>query len=305
MRMRRPVLVAVAAALSVLTAACGSSGSDPEAAEDEVLSISAIPDQDPSELSAREKALAAYLSDELDVEVEYVPVTDYAASVSLFKTGDLDMVFYGGLTGVQARLQVPGATLLAQRDIDAKFQSVFIANKKSGIDPVEDVDGLSAFEGKRFTFGSESSTSGRVMPAYFLDEAGLDPTKDFKGQAGYSGSHDKTIDVVTAGSYDGGALNVQVWDARKKAGTVDEDKVVEVFRTPPYHDYHWMAGPEVDDRFGDGFTDRLKKALLGLDGSDAGEKKVLELYGAKGVVATEAANYDEIEEIGRKLGLVS
>jgi phosphonate transport system substrate-binding protein len=304
MRVRPHLSIAVAAALVVLTAACGS-GSGGGGSEDEVLSISAIPDQDPSELSAREEALASYLSKELDVEVEYVPVTDYAASVSLFKAGDLDMVFYGGLTGVQARLQAPGAELLAQRDIDAKFQSVFIASRKSGIDPVEDVDGLSAFEGKQFTFGSESSTSGRVMPAYFLDEAGLDPAEDFKGRPGYSGSHDKTIDVVTSGSYDGGALNVQVWDARKKAGTVDEDKVVEVFRTPTYHDYHWMAGPDVDDRFGDGFTDDLQEALLGLDSSDASEKKVLELYGAGSVVPAEAADYDEIEEIGRKLGLVS
>lgn len=292
--------------VSLLLTACGEdSDSSGTAGSGETLSISAIPDQDPSELSAREEALADYLGDALDVEVEYVPVTDYAASVNLFKAGDLDMVFYGGLTGVQARLQTPGANLLAQRDIDEKFQSVFIANKKAGIAPVTDVDGLEAFAGKRFTFGSEPSTSGRVMPEYFLDEAGVDSSADFKGEPGYSGSHDKTIDVVTAGSYDGGALNVQVWDARKKAGTVDLDKVVEVFRTPSYHDYHWMSGPDVDERFGDGFTDRLRQALLDLDGSTPAEAKVLELYGAKSVIATKADNYDQIEEIARKLGLVS
>ncbi len=290
--------------LCLVLAACGSE--EPEVDETrQTLSISAIPDQDPSELAARESTLVTYLEGELDVEVEYVPVTDYAASVSLFKTGDLDMVFYGGLTGVQARLQTPGATLLAQRDIDAKFQSVFIANKRAGIAPVRDVDGLAAFRDKRFTFGSESSTSGRVMPEYFLDEAGIDTSADLRGEPGFSGSHDKTIDVVEAGSYQGGALNVQVWEARKKAGTVDLDKVVEVFRSPTYHDYHWMAGPEVDDRFGGEFTDRLREALLAIDGSTPTETQVLEAYGAGAVVETKAENYSQIEEIARKLGLVS
>jgi phosphonate transport system substrate-binding protein len=290
--------------LCLVLAACGSE--EPEVDETrQTLSISAIPDQDPSELAARESTLVTYLEGELDVEVEYVPVTDYAASVSLFKTGDLDMVFYGGLTGVQARLQTPGATLLAQRDIDAKFQSVFIANKRARIAPVKDVDGLAAFRDKRFTFGSESSTSGRVMPEYFLDEAGIDTSADLRGEPGFSGSHDKTIDVVEAGSYQGGALNVQVWEARKKAGTVDLDKVVEVFRSPTYHDYHWMAGPEVDDRFGGEFTDRLREALLAIDGSTPTETQVLEAYGAGAVVETKAENYSQIEEIARKLGLVS
>ena len=290
--------------LCLVLAACGSE--EPKVDETrQTLSISAIPDQDPSELAAREKTLVTYLEGELDVEVEYVPVTDYAASVSLFKTGDLDMVFYGGLTGVQARLQTPGATLLAQRDIDAKFQSVFIANKRAGIAPVKDVDGLAAFRDKRFTFGSESSTSGRMMPEYFLDEAGIDTSADLRGEPGFSGSHDKTIDVVEAGSYQGGALNVQVWEARKKAGTVDLDKVVEVFRSPTYHDYHWMAGPEVDDRFGGEFTDRLRDALLAIDGSTPTETQVLEAYGAGAVVETKAENYSQIEEIARKLGLVS
>ena len=292
-----------------LSASCGTdsgdSGSGSGDQERPLLSISAIPDQDPSELAAREERLAAYLGSALDVEVEYVPVTDYAASVSLFRAGDLDLVFYGGLTGVQARLQTPDATLLAQRDIDAGFRSVFIANADAGITPVDDVAGLTAFAGRRFTFGSESSTSGRLMPEYFLDEAGVDTAVELDGEAGFSGSHDKTIDLVEAGSYEGGALNVQVWEARKEAGTVDLDRVVEVFTTPTYHDYHWISGPQVDERFGDGFTEELREALLDLDGSSEEEQQVLEGYGAAGIVPTEASNYDQIEEIGRTLGLIS
>jgi phosphonate transport system substrate-binding protein len=292
----------------VLLAACsnqpGESASAGTEGEPPTLVLSAIPDQDPAGLAAREESMAGYLSGELDVPVEYVPVTDYAASVSLFRAGDLDLVFYGGLTGVQARLQTPGARLLAQRDVDERFRSVFIANATSGIDPVTEVDGLTVFEGTRFTFGSESSTSGRLMPEYFLMQAGVDSGSGFVGEPGYSGSHDKTIDLVEAGSYDAGALNAQVWAARKEAGTVDLDKVVEVYTTAPYHDYHWIAGPDLDTRFGDGFTDDLQQALLGLDGTSEAERQLLEAYGAESVVPTEPGSYDEVEEIGRELGLV-
>ena len=299
------VLAGVAALVLGLTgAACGSSaggGGD----EPATLRISAIPDRDPAELAAREEALAGYLSTSLGVQVEYVPVTDYAASVSLFKTGDLDLVFYGGLTGVQARQQVPEAVVLAQRDIDATFKSVFIANRAAGVGEVPDIAGLIALRGKRFTFGSESSTSGRLMPEYFLAQAGVRSANDFAGRPGFSGSHDKTVDLVESGSFEAGVLNVQVWEDRLEAGTVDLDEVEVVLTTPTYHDYHWIAGPEVDDRLGDGFTDRLRGALLGLDGSDATESDVLERYGASSVIPAAPQDYVEIEEIARQLGLLT
>jgi phosphonate transport system substrate-binding protein len=302
--MRRIWAGAAALLLFLVLAACGRESSAADSQGRATLRISAIPDRDPAELASRENALAAYLAGVLGVQVSYVPVTDYAASVSLFRTGDLDLVFYGGLTGVQARQQVPDAALLAQRDVDATFRSVFIVNKSSGVGKLTSVRDLAALRSKRFTFGSESSTSGRLMPEYFLAQAGVTSTEDFAGPPGYSGSHDKTIDLVQSGSYEAGALNVQVWQDRLKAGTVDLDRVQEVFTTPSYHDYHWMAGPGVDARLGAGFTDRLRTALLDLDGSDPGEQAVLDRYGAKSLVPTAPQNYDQIEEIARQLGLL-
>jgi phosphonate transport system substrate-binding protein len=307
---RRSRAVTLLLPLVVLAAACGgdpSTVSGPRAGldPDRTLTISAIPDQDPAKLAGINTAMAAYLASALGVKVEYVPVTDYAASVSLFRTGDLDLVFFGGLTGVQARLQAPGSTLVAQRDIDEAFRSVFIANTAAGIAPLTDARQLGVLKGRRFTFGSESSTSGRLMPEYFLDQAGLDSGRDFSGRPGYSGSHDKTIDLVQAGSYDAGALNLQVWTSRKEKGTVDLTKVTEVFVTPTYHDYHWIAGPGTDRRFGEGFTAMLGAALLALDHADAEHATLLDLYGARSFIATSAQNYAEIEAIGRKLKLVS
>ena len=308
---RRRAATSVLALVLLASAASACGGSDDQSATplqadpNRVLKISAIPDQDPAKLSTINTTLANYLGSALGVKVEYVPVTDYAASVSLFRTGDLDMVFFGGLTGVQARLQTPGATLIAQRDIDDAFQSVFIASAASNIAPVTDARQLTSLKGKRFTFGSESSTSGRLMPEYFLDVAGISSEKDFAGQPGYSGSHDKTIDLVAAGTYEAGALNLQVWKTRTANGTIDGSKVTAIFITPSYRDYHWIAGPETNRRFGAGFTGKLTAALLALDHNNPAHKQLLDNYGAKKLIATDAANYREIESIGRKLKLIT
>ena len=297
----------VAAAALLLLAACGGAGDQDAAAADggseQVLTISAIPDQDPEKLQRLYGAVSSYLGEKLGITVTYQPVIDYTASVTSFRRGDLDAVFFGGLSGVQARLQLPGSVLLAQRDIDENFRSVFIAGTGTGIAPVTDVAGLAELRGKSLTFGSEVSTSGRLMPQFFLGQAGV-TAADLAGDPGFSGSHDATIKLVQAGTFQVGALNSSVWDARVKDGTADPATVTEIFRTPPYHDYHWLGQPDLDGDFGAGFTERLRTALLDLDGSDQRETEILELFSAGAFVPTTADNYTDIEAVARQLGLI-
>ncbi|MDH3682246.1 MAG: putative selenate ABC transporter substrate-binding protein [Acidimicrobiia bacterium] len=300
--MTRPALLSIMVltlAFGAVVAACG--GDD---AEQATLRIGAIPDQDPERLQRTYGSLSDYLSEELDVDVDYVPVTDYQGAVTAFAVGDLDLAWFGGLTGVQARLEVDGARAVAQRDIDEAFTSVFIAGADSGIGPVTDIAGLSAVAGRSLTFGSESSTSGRLMPESYLQEAGVDVDADLDGAPGFSGSHDATIEVVSAGAFDVGALNSQVWDARVAEGVIDTTQVIEVFRTPAYHDYHWVAQPNLDERFGDGFTDAFVDALIKLDADDTGDREILELFGAGAFIVTDDANYAAIEATGRQAGLI-
>lgn len=263
------------------------------------INLGAIPDQDPEILARNYELLATYLSDELGVTVNFEPVTAYEAAVSQFRVGDLDLVWFGGLTGVQARLQVEGADAIAQRDIDAEFTSVFIASTDSGVEPISDVAGLSAVSGKSLTFGSESSTSGRLMPQSFLDQAGVS-LDDIEGEPGFSGAHDKTIELVEAGTYEVGALNSQVWKSRVEAGEVDLEKVQLVFETPTYYDYHWVARPEL----GDDLQQQIVDALAKLDPSDPDQATILEFFGAESFIATDNANYSDIESVGRQSGLI-
>jgi phosphonate transport system substrate-binding protein len=269
-----------------------------------VLRISAIPDQKPEKLNRLYGLVANELSKQLKVQVRYVPVTDYAAAVSAFRTGDLDLVWFGGLTGVQARLQKPGARVLAQRDIDASFHTIFIANTRSGIKPVTGVKGLSQLKGKRFSFGSESSTSGRLMPQFFLAQAGV-KLSDFAGGApGFSGSHDATIALVQSGAYDAGAVNEQVWRASLHDGKANRSKVMAIWKTPGYPDYHWIAQGNLDKRFGAGFTNRLQKAILSWRPQDPEQKQILSLFGAQQFTGANAGAYAGIEQVGRQIGKI-
>lgn len=298
----RKTIIASLLLLSFLLASCASAAA-PAAESTKPFVIGAIPDQNPEVLQRLYGKVADYLEAELGVPVEYKPVTDYAASVTAFRVGDLDMVWFGGLTGVQARLQVDGAQAIAQRSIDEAFHSVFIANKASGITPIEDVSGLAQLKGHTFTFGSESSTSGRLMPQYFLGQGGV-TLDDFTGEAGFSGSHDTTIQLVEAGSYDAGALNESVWNQRVEAGEVDLDKVEVIWRTPPYHDYHWVIRPDLTERYGEDFIDKVTQAFLKLDSSDPKQKEILDLFGADSFIATTNDNYQQIEAVGREIGQI-
>lgn len=288
----------------VPSSAPASTASTPTSSS-EPLSVGAIPDQDPEKLQRLYSALADYLSTELGVPVEYEPVTDYAAAVTAFKVGDLDLVWFGGLTGVQARLQVPGANAIAQRDIDENFHSIFIASKASGLAPIKDIRELVSLKGKTFTFGSDSSTSGRLMPQYFLEEAGV-KLDDFKGEPGFSESHDATLKLVESGSFEAGALNEQVWLDRLAAGEVDESKVQAIWQTPAYYDYHWIVNSDkLNEQYGDGFTDKIQAALLKLDASDPKQAEILELFGAAKFIETQNENYAQIEAVGRKIGKIT
>ena len=287
-----------------LTASVSSCGAIQNKSKQAVLQIGAIPDQNPEKLNRLYGTLSKELIEKLDVPVRYAPVSNYAAAVSAFRTGSLDLVWFGGLTGVQARLQTPGARVLAQRDIDAEFTSVFIANGASGLRPFTSADQLVELKGRRLAFGSESSTSGRLMPQFFMGENGVKPEDLAGGGPGFSGSHDATIAVVQSGAYEVGALNEQVWRSNVADGSVDHDKVSVIWRTPTYVDYHWVVRPGLDDRFGAGFTNKLQTALLDLSAETENGAAILELFGAERFIPAKDEDYVMIETVGRQLGKI-
>lgn len=265
-----------------------------EVEEKPVFKIGAIPDQNAAELTRNMDKMAEYLETELGFEVEYVPTVDYAALVTAFERGEIHLAWFGGLTGVQARSVVDGAEAIAQRPRDEVFHSVFIANKELGLKGLEDLKGLS------FTFGSESSTSGHLMPRYFLMEEGVNPEVDFDGQPNYSGSHDKTYKLVEAGTFQAGALNEAVWESAVKDGNVDTNKVDVFYTTPDYYDYNWTVNL-VDEGFGEGTMDKVKSALLSM-GTE--QQEILDFFETDKFIETTNENYDAIEKVAKELEII-
>jgi phosphonate transport system substrate-binding protein len=292
------LLLSLVAATSFFSA-CGDAGARSDRERSAVLRIAGIPDQDVSRMERTFGLMAAYLSERTGLDVRYVPSNDYAAVVSAFQRGDVQLAWFGGLTGVQARAITPGAEALAQRPRDAEFHSVFVVGPGVRAESLADLRGLA------FTFGSESSTSGHLMPRHFLMEAGLDPERDFAGAPGYSGSHDATYRLVEAGAFQAGALNEAVWEAAVSEGRVDTTRVRVLHTTPPYYDYNWSMRDDVDERFGPGTRERILRALLELDASmGTAEAELLSLFATDRFVPTESANYDAIRRVAEALGIL-
>ena len=292
-------LLAIGLLLSLGLTACGGSDSGP------VLKVGGIPDQDSTRLARRYQAFTHYLSQRLGLRVAYVPSVDYAAVVTAFHQGELQLAFFGGLTGVQARLQNPEAEAIAQRDRDARFHSKFIVrgDLARGDLPVESLADLKAQAANlTFTFGSESSTSGHLMPRHFLEQAGIDPDNDFKSLPNFSGSHDLTWQLVASGAFDVGALNEEVWARAVRDGKVDPGKVRVFYTTPEYFDYHWTTQGDLDQVYGSGFTEKIRSALLALNPRDHSE--ILELFSADRFITSQNSNYRDIEDVARRLGII-
>jgi len=276
--------------LLVTSAAVGPARGDTP----EILRVSAIPDESPSELLRIYAPFAEYLSRELRMKVQFTPVVDYAATVEGLAAKKLDMVWYGGFTSVQAVRRTNGtARRLVLRQEDAEFKSVFVARPGSGIKGLEDL------RGKTFAFGSVSSTSGHLMPRYFLLQARITPEKDLK-QVAFSGAHDATALWVESGKVDAGALNFLVWDKLVQQQKVDLSKVAVFYTTPPYVDYVWTARGELDQ----GLLDRITAAFLKLDYRNPEHKKLLDLHRTKKYIKAKDTDWKGTEEAAIAAGLL-
>jgi len=259
----------------------------------QVLRVTAIPDESPTELARKAAPLVKYLESKLGMKVEFTPVTDYAAAVETLVTRKIDLAWFGGFTFVQANVRSGGKMVpLVQREEDEKFRSVFIT-----ADPA--IKTLADLKGKDVSFGSQSSTSGHLMPRSFLLQAGIDPDKDFRRVA-YSGAHDATIAAVASGKVQAGALNISVWDKFVAEKKVDTTQVRAFYTTPPYYDYNWTVHADMPAAL----REKLAQALLALNRDTPEGKEILDLQRATRFVPTRPENYKGIEAAARSAGLL-
>ena len=260
--------------------------------------FTAIPDQDETRLVERFTRVAEYLQDKLGVAVKYLPVKSYPAAVTAFTNGQVQLAWFGGFTGVQARRQVPGSEAIAQGAEDVAFKSFIIANTKTGLKPSNEFP--KEIAGKSFTFGSRASTSGRLMPEYFIRKAlGRGPDEIF-ARVGFSGDHSRTIQLVQSGAFEVGALDFTVWELDNKAGKIDPTQVTVIWETPTFPDYQWTVRGDVDRVYGAGFKEKLTAALLGIN-----DPAILGQFARSKFIPAKNSDYGPIEEVGKVTNLLN
>lgn len=274
-------------------ALCAIATAFPAFAADAVLRVSAIPDEAPTELQRKFAPLGKYLEAQTGMKVVFTPVSDYAAVVESLATKKIDLAWLGGFTFVQAKIRTNGTAIpIVQREEDAKFTSKFIT-----ADPA--IKSLADLKGKTFAFGAPSSTSGSLMPRFFLQQAGLNPEKDFKNVA-FSGAHDATVAFVSAGKAEAGVLNASVWGKMVEAKKVDTEKVRVFATTPTYFDYNWTVRGDLDPTV----IKKLTDAFLKLDPANPEHKEIMALQRASKFIPTKKENYEGIEKAAHAAGLL-
>jgi phosphonate transport system substrate-binding protein len=264
--------------------------------------FTAIPDADESRLQQRFNKVAVYLSKQLNVNVKYIPVKSYAAAVTAFRNDQVQLAWFGGLSGVRARALVPGSEAIAQGFEDQSFKSYIIAHHSTGLKPNADLsDAFTAFNSKdmTFTFGSKGSTSGRLMPEFYLRETFKATPKDIFSRIGFSGDHSRTIAQVQSGAYQVGAVNYKVWEKELAAGKIDTNKVSIIWTTPTYPDYQWTIRNDVNQRFGADFKNLVTQTLLGMNDPD-----LLASFPRQSFIPASNADYTPIVNTARAIGLI-
>ena len=260
----------------------------------QTLRVTTIPEEAATEQVRKFGPLVRYLERTLGMKVEFTPVNDYPAAVEALVNKQVELVWFGGFTHVQAQIRSGGKIIpIAQREEDAQFRSVFIAQTDSGIKSLADL------KGKQVSFGSQSSTSGHLMPRSFLLQAGIDPERDFRRVA-FSGAHDATIASVVSGRVDAAALDITVWRRFVDDKKVDTSKVNVFFTTPPFFNYNWSVHADMPAAQ----RERITKALLDLSMDTPEGKEILTLNRATKYIPTRADNYKGLETAGRSAGLI-
>ena len=279
----------------------GGSG-DSTATDKPVLRFSAIPGEEDAKLQEKFSKFGTYLSEKLGVPVEYRGAASYGASVRMFEKGEIQLAWFGGLTGVQAREKVKGARAIAQGAEDPNYFSYFIAHKDAGITPSESQDEFPAgLEGKTFTFGSERSTSGRLMPEYFIrSKTGKSPEELFGKPPQFSGKHPLTAKQVEAGTVQAGALSYKTYDKMVARGDIDPKVCQVIWKTPFYADYNFTAHPALEETYGAGFTDKLQKAILAYDDKDVLE----EGFQRSKLISAKNEHFETIRKLAAELGFL-
>lgn len=217
--------------------------------------------------------------------IKLILPTNYAATVEAIGNSSVDLAHFGGVTFLKAHARY-NAQPLVQREEDRHFHSLFITNSP-------DVKKLTDVKGKAFAFGDVASTSGHLIPAKDLIDAGVDPEKDINAR--FTGNHTTTAIAVNSGQVVAGALDESVYKKMVSDKTIDGTKARVFYTSEPFMDYVWAARPGLEASL----VSTLRTAFVGLK-----DPTVLGLLRATKYVPANFADYAQLSTVAKKLDLL-
>lgn len=279
--------------LALLGAICAcDDAAGPGSFDSQTVRIGVLPDQLPEALVQRHTPLIEYLRAATGLGVELLIADGYGDFLADFDEGRLDLAWFGGLTFVQAEYR-SDAHPIVTRNVDHDFRSCFLVAGSRAERLVAD------FEGQRFAFASHLSTSGHLMPRYFLEQEGRIPEKFFKSVQ-YAGTHDQTALLVRDGVVDLGVANCLVVQNMFEDGQLLGDEVRILIKTPPYHDYVWAIRPGLPVEI----ESRILDAFLALDQTLPEHAAILRTQDADAYLPIGRDSFHEVRQAAASLELL-
>ena len=248
----------------------------------EVITIGVLPGQSPEQLAEQYGPLVSYLEERTSLEFELVIPEDYQSVLDDFITHRIDIANLGGFTFTEAERR-HNAEPLVMRDVDLNFASCYL------IQSADERRSILEFEAETFSFGPQLSTSGHVMPRYFLESNGIDPDTFF-ASVRYSSGHDETAKWVRDGAVAVGVANCMVMESMILDGRLRRDELRILETTPAYSNYVWA----VSEHLSAAVKTRVRDAFLDLDATDPEHREVLQRLGANAYLPASRNDFDSV-----------
>ena len=272
----------------------GCSGEDVDrAAVSGRITVAVLPDQSKDALLARHGSLLDYLADTTSLDFELLIPLDYADLVDQFDAGHIDLAWFGGLTFIRAH-EKSQAVPLAFRDVDSRFTSCYLVRGSDTRSTIQE------FAGEEFSFGPPLSTSGHLMPRYFLERDGLYPEQFFAATR-HSSAHDQTARWVRDGTVGLGVASCIIVQSMLEHGSLSSDDIRIIETTPPYSNYVWA----VKQTMAENTKTKLLDAFLALDASDPDNRAILRAQRANAYLPASPDNFVLVRRAAKLSGVFS
>jgi len=158
--------------------------------------------------------------------------SDYAGAIWGIRSGRDKIGYFGNKSAIEAVDKAGAEVFAAQtgRNGLGYYHSLLIVARTAPFDSAEAV--LAAAAGLTLGIGDPNSTSGTVVPSYYLFRArGLDPRAQFRRVV--PGNHPDNIAGVAAGRLDAATVSSEILDHTAVTQPDQARLVREVWRSPP------------------------------------------------------------------------